>query len=55
MLDDCWHTMIAFDRELIEDHGWNQRPILEFVSWLSVNEVCRDLFSGRSTSYEWLE
>lgn len=49
---DRWLKITAFYRELTEDHGWNQRPMFEFVSWLGASDASRDLWP--STSHESL-
>jgi hypothetical protein len=49
---DAWARMVAFYRELIDDYGWRQEPMLEFVSWLASSPHSRILFP--STSHEAL-
>lgn len=49
---EAWSQMVAFYRELIEQYGWRQGPMLEFVSWLADSSHSRVLFP--STSHEAL-
>jgi hypothetical protein len=44
--------MIAFYRDLIDQYGWRQQPMLEFVSWLAAGPHSKGLFT--STSHEAL-
>lgn len=47
----AWERMVAFYRELNE-YGWHQGPMLEFVSWLAASPHSRILVP--STSHEAL-
>lgn len=49
---DAWAEMVAFYRQLIDEYGWRQGPMLEFVSWLAASPHSRVLFP--STSHEAL-
>ena len=48
--DEAWSRQVAFYRELIDEYGWDQGPMLEFVSWLAASAYSRALFP--STSHE---
>ena len=47
----AWAQMVAFYREL-DEYGWHQEPMLEFVSWLAASAHSRVLVP--STSHEAL-
>ena len=47
-----WGHTLRFYRELIDEYGWQQGPMFEFLTWLSASNYARSLFP--STSHEAL-
>jgi hypothetical protein len=45
---ELWQKTIGFYRELIEEYGWEQQPMLELVLWLAVSEHCDDVYPSTS-------
>ena len=43
----AWAKMVDFYREL-DEYGWHQEPMLEFVSWLAASPHCRVLVPSTS-------
>jgi hypothetical protein len=50
--DSAWTEVLAFYRELIDEYGWSQSPMLNFAASLAASEYGRVLFP--STSHEAL-
>lgn len=50
--DSAWTEVLTFYRELIDEHGWAQGPMLNFAEWLAASEYGRVLFP--STSHQAL-
>lgn len=49
---ETWARTIGFYQQLIDENGWQQRPMLEFVSWLAASRYSQALHP--STSHESL-
>jgi retron-type reverse transcriptase len=45
---ELWQSAIEFYRELIDEDGWNQEPMLELVRWLSATEYSRWFYPSTS-------
>jgi hypothetical protein len=45
---EAWGWMVGFYRELIDEYGWHQTPMLGFVSWLAASPYSRFLHPSKS-------
>ena len=45
---EAWGRMIGFYRKLIDEYGFHQTPMLEFVSWLAASPSSRVLYASTS-------
>lgn len=45
---EAWGRMIGFYRKLIDEYGFHQTPMLEFVSWLAASPYSRVLYPSTS-------